>query len=118
MVGNRLSTSATTSSVTTSSAFTLNPLDQVIAEIRSRRRDGDELDEDQLRPRRQRHRSLRLEHEPPTEACKPVGGSYTTAPAVNTTTAYDARDNRVSLKVPGIGETTYDPAHNYAVDKI
>ena len=33
-----------------------------------------------------------------------------------TSTDYDARNNRVSLKVPGEGETTYDPDHGNLVD--
>ena len=117
-VGNRLSTSATTSSVTTSSAFTLNPLDQVIAEIRSDAGTATSWTKTNYDPAGNATDRCVWNTNPGSEACKAVGGSYTTAPAVNTTTAYDARDNRVSLKVPGIGETTYDPAHNYAVDKI
>ena len=54
----------------------------------------------------------------PTELCKAVGTAMSPEPAVRTTTAYDARNRRVSLKSPGTGETTYDPAHNYAVDKV
>ena len=110
--------SATTSSVTTSSAFTLNPLDQVIAEIRSDAGTATSWTKTNYDPAGNATDRCVWNTNPGSEACKAVGGSYTTAPAVNTTTAYDARDNRVSLKVPGIGETTYDPAHNYAVDKI
>ena len=117
-VGNRLSTSATTSSVTTSSAFTLNPLDQVIAEIRSDAGTATSWTKTNYDPAGNATDRCVWNTNPGSEACKAVGGSYTTAPAVNTTTAYDSRDNRVSLKVPGIGETTYDPAHNYAVDKV
>lgn len=52
---------------------------------------------------------------PGSELCKAVGQTFTTTPAVHTTTAYDARNNRINLQTPSLGETTYDPAHNYQV---
>lgn len=117
-VGNQLSTSATTASVTTSSAFTLNPLDQVMAETRSDGGTATSWARTNYDPKGNATDRCVWNTSPGSESCKAVGQTFTTTPAVNTTTAYDARDNRVSLKVPGIGETTYDAAHNYAIDKV
>ena len=55
---------------------------------------------------------------PGAELCKAVGQTCTTAPAVHSTSAYDARNNRTSLAIPSVGETTYDSAHNYQVAAI
>jgi RHS repeat-associated protein len=50
----------------------------------------------------------------PFDACLPVGSSWTNPPSQVTTTAYDARNQRVTL-INGAtnGTTTYDPDHNY-----
>ena len=51
----------------------------------------------------------------PSELCKAIGTAMSPEPALRTTTASDARNNRTSLAIPGVGTTTYDPLHNYAV---
>ena len=116
--GRQLSTSSTTSGTTTSSAFSPNPIDQTVAETRSDGGTATSWTKTNYDAAGNATDRCVWNSTPGSELCKAVGQSYTAAPAVNTTTAYDARNNRVSLKVPGVGETTYDPAHNYQVDKV
>lgn len=56
----------------------------------------------------------------PTEWCHPASDPTWTAPVPisRSSTSYDARNQRTRLFVPGQGETTYDPAANYQVDKV
>jgi RHS repeat-associated protein len=49
------------------------------------------------------------------EVCQAADyGGYADAPDTASTTTYDARNQRVGLKTPDAGETTYDPGHDYA----
>jgi RHS repeat-associated protein len=54
----------------------------------------------------------------PTVACLPADQAMTPEPVKRTTSGYDARSNRISFLDPTIGETTYDPAANYAVKGV
>ena len=40
------------------------------------------------------------------------------APATRSSSRYDARSQQVELYTPGLGATTYDPAHNYQVAAV
>jgi RHS repeat-associated protein len=116
-VGDELSTSSTTAGVTTSSDYVVNPIGQTVAETRS---DGGtptswvESNYDAAGNPTDRC----VWNASPTESCKPIGTTMSPEPAIRTTTLYDARNNRISLKVPGAGETTYSPADDYQVDKV
>ena len=99
--GQQLSTSSTTASITTSSAFSLNPIDQMIAETRS---DGGtasswtRMNYDAAGNPTDRC----VWNATPTELCKAVGTAMSPEPAVRTTTAFDARNNRIKSQVAGI----------------
>ncbi|HVL54087.1 MAG TPA: RHS repeat-associated core domain-containing protein, partial [Vitreimonas sp.] len=57
----------------------------------------------------------------PSENCKPANELFAPThpePVSRSSSAYDARNNRVSLRVPGVGDTTYDPNAGYQVDKV
>ena len=116
--GNQLSTSSTTAGSTASSTFTYNLLDQLTSEIRS---DGGmatswtKANADAAGNPTDR---CVWNTSPGSELCKTVGSTFTTTPAVHTSSAYDARNERVSLKIPSVGETTYDPAHNYQLAAV
>ena len=109
-------TSATrTGGVTATTTFTLTILDEVSAEARP---DGS---------------TAKTNHDPagnPTDACYWKSGitvgaclaagttPWPNPPTKVTTTGYDARNNRISLRTPALGETTYDPDHNYQVAAV
>jgi RHS repeat-associated protein len=116
--GNQLSTSASTASVTTSSTFTFNALDQQVAEIRSDAGSATSWTKTNVDAADNPTDRCIWNSNPSSELCKVAGSSYTTAPATSSTSAYDARNQRVSLNIPSIGETTYDAAHNYQVAAI
>lgn len=113
--GNRLTAATRRSGVTETSTFGVNLLDQVGSEGRP---DG----------------SLsKATYDPagnPTDrcfwrsgsgdVCQPVGSTWSVDdPDQVTTTAYDARNQRVSLRNGSTnGETLYDPDHNYQVAAI
>jgi YD repeat-containing protein len=113
--GRQLSTSATTAGSTTASTFTYNPLDEAIAQVRSEA--GTPVSWTKTNTDAAGNVTDRCvwNASPGSELCKAAGSSYTTAPAVSSTSAYDARNQRISLAIPSVGETTYDAAHNYQV---
>jgi RHS repeat-associated protein len=116
--GNQRSTSATRAGSTTSSTFKANPLDETIEEIRFE--GGTPISWSQTNADAAGNATDRCvwNTNPGTELCKAVGQTFTTPPAVHTTTGFDARNNRTSLAIPGVGTTTYDPVRNYLVDII
>lgn len=116
--GRQLTTSATTAGATTSSAFTLNPLDQVLREVRSDGGTAISWTKSNADAAGNQTDRCVWNSDPGTELCKAVGASFTTTPAVHSSSAYDARNQRVSLAIPSVGETTYDAAHNYQVKAI
>jgi hypothetical protein len=116
--GNQLATSATTSGSTTSSTFTFNPLDQQIAEVRSEGGTARLWAKSNSDPAGNVTDRCSWSVDPGVELCKPAGSSFTTAPAVNSTTVSDARNSRISLSTPTAGETTYDPSASYQVSAI
>jgi YD repeat-containing protein len=108
--GNVLSSSATRAGVTTSTSFSVNALDEVVAEVRS---DGTWAKSNYDPNGGVTDRCLWTTN-PGTELCKAVGQAFTTNPTTHTTAAYDARNSRVSLQdAAGTMATAYDPAHNY-----
>ena len=114
---NALSTSATTAGATTSSVFTYNPLDQL--SVRHARRAGPQSAGRRPTPTgREPNRPLRLEHDPGSEWCKAARSVVFNDTRSALDSAYDARYQRISLAIPSVGETTYDPAHNYKVAAI
>ncbi|MDP9463507.1 MAG: hypothetical protein M3P52_02690, partial [Actinomycetota bacterium] len=116
--GHQLSTSATKGTSTTSSAFAFNPLEEQVAETRSEDGTAISWTKTNADPLGNPTDRCVWNSSPGSELCKAVGASFTTVPSVHTSSAYDARNNRVSLKIPGAGETTYDPAHVYQVDVV
>jgi RHS repeat-associated protein len=115
--GHQLTTSATKAGATTSSAFKINPLDETTEEVRSE--NGTQTGWSRTNYDPVANATDRcVWNTSPTELCKAVGTTMNPEPAVRTTTAYDARNNRTSLAIPGVGTTTYDPAHEYAVDIV
>lgn len=116
--GNQVSTSATTATVTTSSTFTYNPLDHLIAEVRSEAGTPASWTKTNADAAGNPTDRCVWNSSPGSELCKAAGASFTTAPAVHSTSAYDARNQRVSLAIPSVGETTYDAAHNYQVSAV
>ena len=116
--GHQLSTSATRAGATTASAFTYNPLDQQTSETRSDAGTAVSWAKSNADPTGNLTDRCVWSTNPGAEWCKAVGQSFTTTPSVHTSTAYDARSNRVSLAIPSVGETTYDAAHNYQVAAI
>jgi RHS repeat-associated protein len=113
--GNLSSSLATRAGVTTSTTFTVNPLDEVVAEVRS---DGTWTKTNYDPVGGPTDRCLWVTS-PGTELCKAVGQTFTTNPTTHTTASYDARDSRVSLQdAAGTTTTAYDPAHNYQVAAI
>ena len=119
--GRQLSTSATRGTAVTSSVFTLNPLDEIVVEIRSE--NGSPIswaktNTDAVGNATDRCVWNTNPDNPAPEPCKAVGQTFTTPPAVHSTTAYDAKNNRISLSIPGAGETTYDALNNYQVDVV
>lgn len=116
--GHQLSTSATKGTSTTKSDFSYNALDQQLTEVRSENTVAISWAKGNFDPAGNATDRCVWNSTPGSEWCKAVGQSFTTAPAVHTSAAYDARNQRISLKIPGAGETTYDAAHNYLVDVI
>ena len=116
--GHQLSTSATKASVTTSSTFTFNPLDEQVSETRSDAGTAVSWAKTNTDPAGNVSDRCVWNVTPGTELCKAVGQTFTTTPGVQSTAAYDARNNRISLAIPSVGETTYDPAHNYQVGAV
>jgi RHS repeat-associated protein len=115
--GHQLTTSATKTGATTSSSFKVNPLDETIEEIRSE--NGTPVSWSRTNHDAAGNATDRcVWNAAPTELCKAVGTAMSPEPAVRTTTGYDARNNRTSLAIPGVGTTTYDAAHGYAVDIV
>ncbi len=114
--GRRLTAAVRTGGVASTTSFTLNPLDQVVAEARP---DGS---------------TAKTNYDPagnPTDRCywKPaitVGAClpadttpWTNPPSVATTSEYDARSQRIELVDPSTGTTTtYDPDHNYQPEGV
>ena len=116
--GRQLTNSATTAGTTTSSTFTLNLLDQVLREVRSEGGTAVSWTKSNADAAGNPTDRCVWNSDPGAELCKAAGASYTTTPAVNSTSAYDARNQRISLKIPSLGETTYDANHNYQVAAI
>jgi RHS repeat-associated protein len=116
--GNQRTSSATTGGATTSSSFTYNPLDQQTGEVRSEAGTPASWAKSNTDAAGSITDRCVWNTDPGSELCKAAGSSYTTAPAVTSTTSYDARNQRVSLAIPSVGETTYDPAHNYQVAAV
>jgi RHS repeat-associated protein len=51
-----------------------------------------------------------------TEAChEATYAGYVDSPDTASSTVYDARNNRIALITPEAGQTTYDPDHDYAI---
>lgn len=113
--GNRVHTSATQASITTATTYTINLLDQPWIEARS---DGStaktNFDAADNATDRCFWRSGTAGN------CYSVGTSpWTNSPSQATTTVYDARNNRIGLTDSATSATTtYDPAHDYAVDAV
>jgi RHS repeat-associated protein len=122
--GDRLSTSSTTGTITESSDLTLNALDQVTREYRKRFDSGTSTTSNEIWTRQNYDAAGNQTDRctwaaAPSENCKPADQAMSNPqPASRSSSAYDARNNRVSLKVPGEGETTYDPTAGYQVDKV
>jgi RHS repeat-associated protein len=116
--GHQLTTSATTSGTTTASTFTYNPLDQATSEVRSDGGTAISWTKTNADPAGNSTDRCVWNTSPGTELCKTAGSTYTTAPATNSTTGYDAGNQRISLKIPSVGETTYSAADNYQVSAI
>jgi RHS repeat-associated protein len=108
-----------TTSRTTDSTF--NPLDETIIEYRYKKV-GSTVSEETW---------LQANYDPvgnntdrctwltsPSTACLPADQTMNPEPTKRTTTGYDARNNRISLLDPAVGEATYDPAANYLVKGI
>ena len=116
--GPQRSTSSTRAGVTTSSAFAFNALDEVVAETRLDGGTAVSWTRSNYDPAGNPTDRCVWSTDPGAEWCRAVGEGFDTDPAVHTSTGYDARNNRVSLKLPALGETTYDPDHNYQVAAI
>jgi RHS repeat-associated protein len=115
--GHQLTTSATRAGATTSSSFKVNPLDETIEEVRSE--NGSPVSWSRTNYDAAGNATDRcVWNAAPTELCKALPITMSPEPAVRTTTGYDARNNRTSLAIPGVGTTTYDAAHEYAVDTV
>ena len=109
-VGNTLTSSATTSGVITSATFTLNRLDQTIAEVRSNNTWA-KTNYDAAGGATDRC----LWSAAPTDPCMSAGSTFNNPqPTQVTTTTYDGRNKRISLRdAVANTTTTYDPNHNY-----
>jgi RHS repeat-associated protein len=107
--GHALVSSATTSGVTTSTTFTINLLDQAIAEVTNNTWAKTNFDAAGGATDRC------LWAASPTDPCKPAGSTFNSPqPTSVTTTTYDGRNNRISLQdAVASTTTTYDPNHNY-----
>jgi RHS repeat-associated protein len=116
--GRELSISSTRASSTTSSAYSYNQLDQPISEVRSDGGTAISWTKTNADPAGNATDHCVWNSNPGTELCKAVGQTFTTPPAVHTSAGDDARDERISLDIPGKGSTTYDAAHDYQVDVI
>ena len=116
--GRQLTTSATKAGATTSSTFTFNPLDEPVAEARSEGGTPISWTKSNTDPVGNPTDRCVWNTNPSTELCKAVQQTFTTPPDLHTTTAYDALNNRIRLAIPSVGETTYDPSHNYQVAAI
>ncbi|HEY3545817.1 MAG TPA: hypothetical protein VGK17_06960, partial [Propionicimonas sp.] len=112
-VGNRLTSSATRAGSTTSTVYTVNPLDQIITEVRSIGTTA-KTNYDPAGNATDRC----LWSSAPTDPCKPAGSTFASPqPSSVTTSSYDARDNRIALRdALARTMTLYDPNHNYQPD--
>jgi RHS repeat-associated protein len=114
--GNRLSSASyvAATGTTTSATYTVNALDQTIAEVRS---DGSVSRTIYDAVGNAAHRCYWAT--PPDDDCKPVGSSFTNPPTRHTTTTYDARNQRIQLVDAATNATTtYDPDHNYQLKAV
>ncbi|CAN5516529.1 hypothetical protein BH24ACT5_BH24ACT5_03780 [soil metagenome] len=111
--GRQLTSAVKTGGVTSTTTFTLNPLDQVLAETRP---DGTSAKNNYDAAGNQTD-SCYWKPGIAVGSCYPQGTSpWTNPPTQVTTSAYDARNNRISLVDSTTGATTtYDPEHNYAI---
>ncbi len=114
-VGNRRSTSATQSGITTSTTYTLNLLDQVNGEQRS---NGTWAKTNYDPAGNVTDRCLWPSQ--PTDPCLPAGSTFNNPqPSSVTTTSSDARNQRISLVDATTNQTTtYDPNHSYQVSAV
>jgi RHS repeat-associated protein len=112
-VGNRRSAAARVDSVTSTTTFGVDLLDQVTSEARADSSTAKATFDPADNP------TDRCYWKPgiTVGACYPVSTTpWTDPPTQVTTTAYDARNERVSLTDTAAGSTTtYDPDHNYAL---
>ncbi len=114
-VGNRLSAATRKSGVTQTTTFAVNLLNQVTAESRP---DGS-LSKATYDPAGNAADRC-FWRSGSGDVCKAVGSSWSVDdPDQVTTTGYDARNQRISLRNGATnGETLYDPDHNYQVAAI
>lgn len=99
--GHQLSSSATTAGAQTKSTFTVNPRDEIVAEVRP---EGNPLSavnwtKTNFDPAGNATDRCVWNTDPGSEPCKPVGQTFTTTPSVHATTASDARNQRISLAI-------------------
>ena len=115
-VGNALTSADYTDSVTTTTDYSLNPLDQILVEERA---DGS---------------TAKTTYDPvgnPLDRCTWASGAtvgdclavgtagWTNPPTSSTSTRWDAQNGRIGLTDSASNRTTvYDPDHNYAVSAI
>lgn len=112
--GNHLSAATTDGGITTSSVFSVNPIDQTTAEARS---DGSTAKTTYDPANNPADRCLWRAG--PLDVCLPAGSTWTNPPQVVTSTAYDARNQRIQLSDGTTNATTtYDPAHNYQIAAV
>jgi RHS repeat-associated protein len=115
-VGNLRSASVLTDSVTSTTTFSLNLLDQLVVESRA---DGSTAKTTYDAAGNPIDRCF-WSPGATVSACQAAGNyPWTNPPTTVTTSAYDARNGRVSLADPAAGSvTTYNPDHNYAVSAV
>jgi RHS repeat-associated protein len=115
-VGNRRSAAVRVDSVTSTTTFGVNLLDQVSTEARPDGSTAKTAFDPGANP------SDRCYWKPSIAvgACNPVGTTpWSDPPTQVTTTLHDARNQRVSLTDAAAGSTTtYDPDENYAIDAL
>ena len=108
----RILTAATrTAGVTATTTSTFSPLDELVAETRP---DGSVTKTAYDAAGNPADRCTWSGDPGAGVLCLPVGQAITPAPAVRSTTTYDARNNRLSLADGATSTTTeYNPDHNY-----
>lgn len=114
-VGNRLTSATVRAGVTQSTNSTFNRLDQTTAEVRS---DGSLTKALYDAAGNASDRCFWRSGD--GDVCLPVGSTWPVdEPDQVTTSAYDARNQRISLRNGATdGETVYDPDHNYQIKAI